>query len=94
MTGEKTHNVPVGEKVVGTRLNPEYFDFMLSLLNDKNICRMEGKAFQEHTIDMQRKWFETNAKLKDRDIRVFLEKERLIPVGYFSFKIVSTTPKV
>lgn len=80
---------PIGKFVKAERLQPKYFHFMLELLNDTEINRMEGKSFKEHNLLMQQEWFEYNKDKEGNDYWVFIDSEKLNPVGYFSYKVSS-----
>lgn len=87
-------NTPQGKLVRGERINPTHFDFMLRLMNNPEVSRMEGKEFIAHDSRSQEEWFRANCDSKDNDYWVFLDKVSIQPVGYFSFKLVDELNKV
>lgn len=94
MTLKNNISLPLGRQVEGVRLNSEYFGFMLELLNDPAVARMEGRRAEAHNLSMQEDWFESNKNRGDRDFWVFIDRTSREPVGYFSFKEISLIPRV
>jgi RimJ/RimL family protein N-acetyltransferase len=92
MNGENINTKPIGLLVKGEKLNPEYFNFMIELLNDSEINRMEGKVLKVHSILDQERWYNLNKNNINCDFWVFLEKLSNKPIGYFSFKKISNDP--
>jgi RimJ/RimL family protein N-acetyltransferase len=91
----KVKNVTLSGKMVsGERLNPFYFNFMLEMLNNPEINRMEGKVFKQQSILDQETWFKLNSNKLNCDFWVFIEKFSKTPVGYFSVKLKSTEPLI
>jgi RimJ/RimL family protein N-acetyltransferase len=85
---------PQGELVRSERINPNHFDFMLRLMNDPEVSRMEGKEYIVHDAKTQEEWFKANCNSTDKDYWIFLDKVSGQPVGYFSFKLVDKISKV
>jgi RimJ/RimL family protein N-acetyltransferase len=79
-------------KMVG--MDSSHFDFMLELLNNLEIAKMEGRIEAPLTIEQQKRWFEKQSLNSDFHPWIAIDKEKSIPIGYFSFKFISKIPRI
>jgi RimJ/RimL family protein N-acetyltransferase len=86
MIGNIRNSDPCGNFVIGKRLSRVYFDFMLEILNDVDISRMEGKIYKKHSLADQENWFKINNNNVNSDFWVFIDRISKNPVGYVSVK--------
>jgi RimJ/RimL family protein N-acetyltransferase len=89
MIGNIRNCGPCGSLVIGKRLSRVYFDFMLEILNDLDISRMEGKIYKKHSLANQENWFKMNKNNVNSDFWVFIDRKGKNPVGYVSVKRIS-----
>ncbi|MDC0324454.1 GNAT family N-acetyltransferase [Akkermansiaceae bacterium] len=83
-----------GKKIELVSINEADSAFMVSLLNDQRIARMEGKNEMLISMDQQRAWVEKNKLSKSRLSLIIFEKTEKKRVGYISFKYVNQISRI